>query len=98
MCTSPAAAAKQVGHCAQYVTAVYSHLLDEVVQNHQSGEQILLDHVEASAAVLPTAGFASRAPEAKLSDLLNAGITTVVGVTGTDSVTRSQVTHNSFKQ
>eukprot|EP00884_Botryococcus_braunii_P017364 jgi/Botrbrau1/4310/Bobra.0232s0002.2 len=36
------------------------------------------------------AGPASRCPEAQLSSLLNAGITTVVGVTGTDSVTRSQ--------
>ena len=36
-------------------------------------------------------GFASRAPEAKVSELLAAGITTLVGITGTDSVTRSQV-------
>lgn len=37
------------------------------------------------------AGPASRTPEAKLSELLNAGITTVVGLTGTDSVSRAQV-------
>lgn len=37
------------------------------------------------------AGPASRTPEAKLSELLRGGITTVVGLTGTDSVTRSQV-------
>lgn len=37
------------------------------------------------------AGPASRCPEAQLSKLISAGITTVVGVTGTDSVTRSQV-------
>lgn len=36
------------------------------------------------------AGPASRTPEAALSQLLRAGITTVVGVTGTDSVSRSQ--------
>ncbi|KAL4452078.1 hypothetical protein ABPG75_007740 [Micractinium tetrahymenae] len=36
------------------------------------------------------AGPASRTPEAVLSQLLRAGITTVVGVTGTDSVSRSQ--------
>ncbi|KAL4437512.1 hypothetical protein ABPG77_003493 [Micractinium sp. CCAP 211/92] len=36
------------------------------------------------------AGPASRTPEATLSQLLRAGITTVVGVTGTDSVSRSQ--------
>lgn len=34
-------------------------------------------------------GPASRTPELQLSVLLNAGITTVVGVTGTDSVSRS---------
>lgn len=37
------------------------------------------------------AGPASRTPEATLSQLLGAGITTAVGVTGTDSVSRSQV-------
>ena len=37
------------------------------------------------------AGPASRCPEARLSELLDAGITTVVGVIGTDTVTRSQV-------
>ena len=36
-------------------------------------------------------GPASRTPEAQLSELLNAGMTTVVGVLGTDSVSRSQV-------
>lgn len=36
------------------------------------------------------AGPASRTPEARLSELLLAGITTVVGLTGTDSVSRSQ--------
>ncbi len=37
------------------------------------------------------AGPSSRTPEAQLSELLRAGITTVVGTTGTDSVSRSQV-------
>lgn len=41
------------------------------------------------------AGPASRTPEAALSQLLRAGITTVVGVTGTDSVSRSQVRRES---
>ncbi|KAL4857172.1 Isoaspartyl dipeptidase [Chlorella vulgaris] len=36
------------------------------------------------------AGPASRTPEAALSELLAGGLTTVVGVTGTDSVSRSQ--------
>jgi beta-aspartyl-dipeptidase (metallo-type) len=36
------------------------------------------------------AGPASRTPEALLSQILNAGITTVVGVLGTDAVSRSQ--------
>ncbi|KAK9915963.1 hypothetical protein WJX75_006621 [Coccomyxa subellipsoidea] len=36
------------------------------------------------------AGPASRTPECQLSDLLNAGITTVVGVLGTDCVSRRQ--------
>lgn len=43
------------------------------------------------------AGFASRAPECRLSQLLDAGITTVVGVTGTDSVTRSQVSWRTYQ-
>lgn len=43
-----------------------------------------------------TAGFSSRAPEAKLSELLNAGITTVVGLTGTDSISRCQVQHLKY--
>lgn len=34
-------------------------------------------------------GFESQTPSAKLSELLNAGLTTVVGVLGTDSITRS---------
>ena len=37
------------------------------------------------------AGPASRTPEAALSQLIQSGLTTVVGVTGTDSVMRSQV-------
>lgn len=37
------------------------------------------------------AGPASRTPECQLSDLLNAGITTVVGVLGTDCISRRQV-------
>ena len=37
------------------------------------------------------AGPASMTPECLLSDLLNAGITTVVGVLGTDCVSRRQV-------
>lgn len=37
------------------------------------------------------AGPAYRCPESRLSSFLRAGITTVVGVCGTDSVTRSQV-------
>ena len=37
------------------------------------------------------AGPSSRTPEARLSELLLAGITTVCGITGTDSVSRSQV-------
>ena len=36
------------------------------------------------------AGPASRCPESQLSAFLNAGVTTVVGVCGTDSVSRSQ--------
>lgn len=44
-----------------------------------------------STTLKPGAGFASRVPECRLSQLLDAGITTVVGITGTDSVTRSQV-------
>ena len=39
------------------------------------------------------AGPASRTPECQLSDLLNAGITTVVGVLGTDCVSRRQAGH-----
>lgn len=35
-------------------------------------------------------GPASRCPAAKLSELLDAGITTVVGILGTDDVSRSQ--------
>ena len=34
-------------------------------------------------------GFTSRAPEIKFSDIISSGVTTVVGVLGTDSVTRS---------
>ncbi len=34
-------------------------------------------------------GPASRTPEAQLSELIHAGITTLVGVLGTDSVSRS---------
>ena len=37
------------------------------------------------------AGPSSRTPEARLSELLLAGITTVCGILGTDSVSRSQV-------
>jgi len=37
------------------------------------------------------AGPASRCPEAQLSAFLRVGTTTVVGVCGTDSVSRSQV-------
>ncbi len=37
------------------------------------------------------AGPASRCPEAQLSQLVDAGITTAVGVLGADSITRSQV-------
>ena len=37
------------------------------------------------------AGPASRCPEAQLSQLVDAGITTAVGVLGTDSISRSQV-------
>ena len=36
------------------------------------------------------AGPASRTPEAALSQLLRGGVTTVVGLLGTDTVTRSQ--------
>lgn len=36
------------------------------------------------------AGPASRCPESQLSDFLRVGTTTVVGVCGTDSVSRSQ--------
>eukprot|EP00735_Rhodelphis_limneticus_P006410 TRINITY_DN18819_c0_g1::TRINITY_DN18819_c0_g1_i1::g.15251::m.15251 TRINITY_DN18819_c0_g1::TRINITY_DN18819_c0_g1_i1::g.15251 ORF type:complete len:426 (+),score=88.34,sp/P39377/IADA_ECOLI/45.24/3e-100,Amidohydro_1/PF01979.15/1.6e-06,Amidohydro_1/PF01979.15/0.00012,Amidohydro_5/PF13594.1/5.8e-13,Amidohydro_4/PF13147.1/2.2e-07,Amidohydro_4/PF13147.1/0.97,Amidohydro_3/PF07969.6/0.0061,Amidohydro_3/PF07969.6/2.1e+03,Amidohydro_3/PF07969.6/0.018 TRINITY_DN18819_c0_g1_i1:125-1402(+) len=35
------------------------------------------------------AGFRSRTPEAQVSELVNSGITTVIGVLGTDSVSRS---------
>jgi hypothetical protein len=35
------------------------------------------------------AGFASRTPEAQLGELVNAGVTTFVGILGTDCVTRS---------
>ena len=35
------------------------------------------------------AGFASRTPAVKLRDLIQAGITTVVGVLGTDAISRS---------
>lgn len=35
------------------------------------------------------AGFASRAPEIRLSSLIQAGITTVVGLLGTDGITRN---------
>ena len=37
------------------------------------------------------AGPASRCPESRISEFLAAGITAVVGVVGTDSITRSQV-------
>ena len=37
------------------------------------------------------AGPASRCPESRLSAFMDAGITTVVGICGTDTVTRSQV-------
>lgn len=37
-------------------------------------------------------GFNTRTPEIKLSDLIYGGVTTVVGVTGTDGVTRNIVT------
>ena len=37
------------------------------------------------------AGPASRCPEAQLSQLIDAGITTAVGVLGTDGISRSQV-------
>ncbi len=36
-------------------------------------------------------GPESRCPEAQLSQLFSAGITTLVGILGTDSVSRSQV-------
>src|SRR5581483_11620292 len=36
-------------------------------------------------------GFATRGPEAKLSDLTRWGITTAVGITGTDGTTRPLV-------
>lgn len=39
------------------------------------------------------AGPASRTPECQLSELLDAGITTVVGVLGTDCVSRRQASH-----
>jgi hypothetical protein len=44
------------------------------------------------------AGPASRCPESQLSAFLNAGITTVVGVCGTDSVSRSQARHSLIKR
>ena len=44
------------------------------------------------------AGPASRCPESQLSAFLNAGITTVVGVCGTDSVSRSQASHLSIER
>lgn len=34
-------------------------------------------------------GYTSRTPEAKLEQIINAGITTLVGISGTDSITRS---------
>jgi beta-aspartyl-dipeptidase (metallo-type) len=34
------------------------------------------------------AGYATRTPEAQLSEIVNAGVTTVVGLLGTDSVAR----------
>jgi beta-aspartyl-dipeptidase (metallo-type) len=37
------------------------------------------------------AGFASRLPEVRFEDMLRAGITTVVGVLGTDTTTRSPI-------
>lgn len=40
------------------------------------------------------AGPASRTPESQLSAFLDAGITTVVGVLGTDCITRRQVQHS----
>ena len=44
------------------------------------------------AGLAACAGPASRCPEAPLSALVDAGITSLVGVLGTDTVTRSQVT------
>lgn len=34
-------------------------------------------------------GFGSRTPEIMLSDIINAGVTTVIGILGTDGITRS---------
>ena len=44
------------------------------------------------AGLVACPGPASRCPEAPLSALVDAGITSLVGVLGTDTVSRSQVT------
>ena len=74
-------------HIAPHIeTAPYMEITDG------SGKQLtpgLIDrHVHVSGGG-GEGGFATRTPEIQLSALIQAGITTVVGLLGTDGVTRS---------
>ncbi|HIG8362986.1 Isoaspartyl dipeptidase [Klebsiella oxytoca] len=81
--------------CADRIVAVEKDILsfDKVTEVIDCGGKLVMpgiidQHVHLTGGG-GEAGFASRTPAVKLNDLFQAGITTVVGVLGTDAISRS---------
>lgn len=68
------------------------HIFEDVIVINVKGKRIIPGYIDNHVHIIGgggEAGFSSRVPEIKFSSIISNGVTTVVGVLGTDSVTRS---------